>query len=255
MKKIKISIIGAGNVATHLGQRFFECEIEVVNVFSRSFLKAKKLAQKIKAIPICQLSELSEAADILIIAVKDGAINEVAEQILLKNKLVVHTSGATESIVFEKHFERYGIFYPLQTFSVGQPVDFGTLPICVDANTNQDIALLENLGQLICPNIYKIDDKERAILHVCAVMVNNFTNHLYTIANDILDQESISMNILKPLIQETVNKIQENPPKEMQTGPAIRNDIQTIEKHLNFLKKYPNYQSIYKKLSNSIQEI
>lgn len=252
---IKISIIGAGNVATHLGQRFFDCKINVVNVFSRDFSKAEQLAERIEATPINDLSDLSDDADIFIVAVKDDAINEVAEQMFIKNKLVVHTSGATPSTVFKKAFERYGIFYPLQTFSVGQPVDFETLPICVDANSAKDLKLLEDLGKLICPNIYRIDDKERAILHVCAVMVNNFTNHLYTIANDILDHENISMNILKPLIQETVNKIQNNPPKEMQTGPAIRKDSQTIEKHLDFLEKYPNYQMIYKMMSESIQQV
>jgi predicted short-subunit dehydrogenase-like oxidoreductase (DUF2520 family) len=251
---IKVSIIGAGNVATHLGQRFFDCKINLVNVFSRDYSKAQQLAERVEAIPVNQLSDLSDEADIFIIAVKDDAIHLVAEQILFQNKLVVHTSGATPSTVFEKAFERYGIFYPLQTFSVGQPVDFETLPICVDANSAKDLQLLEDLGKVICPNIYKIDDKERAILHVCAVMVNNFTNHLYSIANDVLDRENISMNILKPLIQETVNKIQSNSPKEMQTGPAIRKDSQTIKKHLSFLEKYPNYQMMYRMMSESIQE-
>jgi predicted short-subunit dehydrogenase-like oxidoreductase (DUF2520 family) len=251
---IKVSIIGAGNVATHLGQRFFDCKISLVNVFSRDYLKAQQLAKRVEAIPVNQLSDLSDEADIFIIAVKDDAIRLVAEQILFQNKLVVHTSGATPSTVFEKAFERYGIFYPLQTFSVGQPVNFETLPICVDANSVEDLKLLEDLGKLICPNIYKIDDKERAILHVCAVMVNNFTNHLYSIANDVLDRENISMNILKPLIQETVNKIQSNSPKEMQTGPAARKDSQTIKEHLDFLEKYPNYQMMYRMMSESIQE-
>jgi predicted short-subunit dehydrogenase-like oxidoreductase (DUF2520 family) len=251
---IKVSIIGAGNVATHLGQRFFDCKISLVNVFSRDYSKAQQLAKRVEATPVYQLSDLSDEADIFIIAVKDDAIRSVAEQILFQNKLVVHTSGATPSTVFEKAFERYGIFYPLQTFSVGQPVDFETLPICVDANSIEDLKLLEDLGKIICPNIYKIDDKERAILHVCAVMVNNFTNHLYSIANDVLDRENISMNILKPLIQETVNKIQSNSPKEMQTGPAIRKDSQTIKKHLDFLEKYPNYQMMYRMMSESIQE-
>ena len=250
---MKITIIGSGNVGTHLTKRLFEKGHTIVQVFSRNIENAKKLAQQVEAKPICDLNELSPQVEFIIIAVKDDAIEEVAKTIQLKNILITHTSGATPSTVFKKYKKRFGSFYPLQTFSKNKPADFEQLPICIDANNETDLNVLESLAQSICPNVYRINDKERAILHVCAVMVNNFTNHLFAMADDILKKENLTLDILKPLILETVKKIEKHPPKQMQTGPAIRNDQKTIDKHLEFLDKYPNYQLIYKLLSDSIQ--
>ena len=251
----KITLIGAGNVATHLGLRLVECGHSIEQVFSRNIQNAKKLAHSLNASPIDDLQAVQSTADIYIIAVKDDVIELIAKFFPFKNKLVVHTSGATQSTVFKPYFERFGVFYPLQTFSKDKKADFETLPICIDANNSDDIDNLKKLGQSICPNIYQIDDRERAILHVCAVMVNNFTNHLYALAADILTKEAISMDILLPLIQETVNKIQIHPPKAMQTGPARRSDELTLDKHLNFLEAHPNVKEIYQILSKSISKM
>jgi predicted short-subunit dehydrogenase-like oxidoreductase (DUF2520 family) len=251
---MKITIIGSGNVGTHLAKRLFAKGHSIVQVFSRNIENAVELAQQVNADAICDLNELTENTELIIISIKDDAIEEVLKAISFKNILITHTSGATPSTVFSEHANRFGIFYPLQTFSKAKPADFEKLPICIDANNEADLNILETLAQSICPNVYHINDKERAILHVCAVMVNNFTNHLFAMADDILQQENLSLDILKPLILETVKKIENHAPKQMQTGPAIRNDEKTIEKHVVFLEKYPNYQLIYKLLSDSIQE-
>ena len=252
---MNITIIGSGNVGTHLAKRLFEKGHSIVQIFSRNIKNASELAQQVDANAICDLNELIEDTELIIISVKDDAIESVAKSISFKNTLIVHTSGATPSTVFSEHANRFGIFYPLQTFSKAKPADFEKLPICIDANNEKDLMLLEILAQSICPNIYRVNDKERAILHVCAVMVNNFTNHLFAMADDILQQENLTLDILKPLILETVKKIENHAPKQMQTGPAIRNDENTIEKHVAFLEKYPNYQLIYKLLSDSILSV
>jgi len=251
---MKITIIGSGNVGTHLAKRLFEKGHSIVQVFSRNIDNASELALQVNAEPICDLNKLKDNIELIIIAVKDDAIESVAKAISLDNVLMVHTSGATPSTVFDKHTNRFGIFYPLQTFSKAKSADFEKLPICIDANKEEDLKCLEELANSICPNVYRINDKERAILHVCAVMVNNFTNHLFAMADDILQQENLTLDILKPLISETVKKIENHPPKQMQTGPAIRKDENTINNHLQFLDKYPNYQLIYKLLSDSIQK-
>lgn len=249
---MKITIIGAGNVGTHLGKRLFEKGHEIVEVFSRVPAKAELLANQVGARAVSALSELGETADIYILAVKDDAIEAVAAAISVDNPFIVHTSGATPSTVLSAHSSQYGIFYPLQTFSIDKSADFEKLPMCVYANNSTVLKKLKNLAQSICPNVYEINDKERAILHVCAVFVNNFTNHLFAVAEDILTKENLTLHLLKPLIQETVNKIQQHPAKAMQTGPAFRGDVQTVERHLDFLEQYPDYQLIYRVLSESI---
>ena len=254
---MKITLIGAGNVATHLGKRLKEKGHLIVEVFSRTKERAGKLANLLSAKEITDLKGLSPNADLYIVAIKDDAIATIAAQlplIIRLEKLIVHTSGATPSTVFQPYFKNYGIFYPLQTFSINKKADFEQLPICIDANSEGSLLILKKLGMSICPNIYQINDEQRAKLHVCAVFVNNFTNHLLAVAEDILTKENLTMDLLKPLIQETVNKIQEHPAGTMQTGPALRNDVQTLQSHLDFLSNYPKYQLIYQILSTSIQD-
>jgi predicted short-subunit dehydrogenase-like oxidoreductase (DUF2520 family) len=164
----------------------------------------------------------------------------------------VHTSGTIPSTIFEKHTSNYGVFYPLQTFSISKEPDWTTIPICIDANTEAQRIEIENLARQLSPNVHRITDAQRATLHVAAVFVNNFTNHLFHIGQTIVEKEGISFDLLKPLIQETVAKIQHNAPQAMQTGPAKRGDTITIQKHNAFLKKYPLYNNVYSLLTKSI---
>lgn len=253
--KPKITIIGAGNVGFHLAQRFHECGHHICQIFSRDASKVSRLAKLFNSQGTTNLKELSLDADVYILAIKDDALKFVTEEIsFLKkyNKLIAHTSGSVPSTIFDHHFEHYGIFYPLQTFSTLQKVDFQQLPFCIYGNSPETEDILSKLAQSICPNVYLIDDKQRAILHVNAVIVNNFSNYLYNIAHHICQDQNVPFDILKPLIQETVRKITQSPPREVQTGPAVRKDVQTINRHLNFLEAYPEYHSIYQMLSAGI---
>jgi len=154
----------------------------------------------------------------------------------------------------KKYFKQYGVFYPLQSFSKSRQVDFRQIPICIDSNRKANRLLLSNLGHQISNSIQRIDDRERAILHVAAVLVNNFSNHLYAQAAHICESEKIDFDLLKPLIKETVNKIENNPPSKMQTGPAIRNDISTMNSHLAYLEKFPDIRNSYQLLSQLISK-
>lgn len=244
---INIVILGGGNVAYHLTNALLQnSAVNVVQVYNRSIEKIN-IFKNITSITN-NLSELKEA-DIYILAVSDNAISELSSALNLKNKLLVHTSGsmAMEEL---KSVSNKGVFYLLQTFSKERVINFSTVPICIEAEIDEDLCLLETLAKSISKNCYRINSNQRKSLHVAAVFVNNFVNHLYHIGHEICEQNKVPFEILLPLIQETANKITTLPPLEAQTGPAKRNDTKTIEKHIAMLTK--NQQEIYTLLTKSI---
>lgn len=250
-----IVLIGAGNVATHLGRRLPECGFPVRQVYSRRLEQSRTLAAEIQAEATDQWPEIQKNAELYIVAVSDHAIAEVAGRLreqLPVDAFVVHTSGATPSTVLSA-FRRHGVFYPLQTFSRERPVDFSTVPICVSAHRSEDEELLEKLARQISRKTARVNDRERAILHVAAVFVNNFANHCFQIGYEVVQREDLSFELLQPLIQETGRKIVGQVPAEVQTGPAVRGDVETIRRHLDYLAATENpRRELYRLLSKSI---
>ena len=245
---ISISIVGSGNVAQHLIKVISKTiGLELVQVVVR---ESQSISNLVSTTKICSNYNEIKSADVFIIAVSDDAIAAVSSKLPFQNQLVVHTSG-TVSVSDLDSKNRKGVFYPLQTFSKNKEVDFKTIPICLETQVDSDYKVLEKVAQLLSNKVYKINSEQRKALHISAVFVCNFTNHLYKLGNDICDQNQISFEILKPLIQETANKIEFLSPQEAQTGPAKREDIQTINKHLNFLSDQ-NQKDIYKTLTKSI---
>ncbi|MCB0584438.1 MAG: DUF2520 domain-containing protein [Phaeodactylibacter sp.] len=253
-----ITLIGAGNVGYHLGRRLKATGIGVAQVFSRQGSKARELAEAVGAQPVTRLEEVRPAVGLYILAVSDDAIAEVAKKlvpVLAGDSAVVHTSGATPSAVLAPFFPKHGILYPLQTFSREREPDFQSIPICIyspDAGLEEQLSAL---GRRISPNVHRIDDEQRATLHVAAVFVNNFTNHLFHIGQEILRKEQLPFELLLPLIQETVNKLEGHTPQAMQTGPARRGDGETIARHLAYLKKFPNFGEVYELLTKNILQL
>jgi len=244
---INIVILGGGNVAYHLTNTLLQnSAINVVQVYNRSIdnINCFKNSTSITN----NLSELKDA-DIYILAVSDNAISELSSALNFKNKLVVHTSG---SIAMDelKSVSNKGVFYLLQSFSKERKIDFSTVPICIEAETEADLQLLETLANSISKNCYRINSDQRKSIHIAAVFVNNFVNHLYHIGHEICEQNKVPFEILLPLILETANKITTLSPLEAQTGPAKRNDTKTIEKHKAMLTE--NQIEIYTLLTNSI---
>jgi predicted short-subunit dehydrogenase-like oxidoreductase (DUF2520 family) len=245
---ISICILGSGNVAQRLVSAFEKADnIQLVQVFSR---KQNAISTLSKSVSIIQDYNQLEPVDLIIIAVSDDAIVNVSEQIPFQNKLVVHTSGSV-SMESLSDANRKGVFYPLQTLSKTKEINFKEVPLCIEAETNSDLKLLHQVASAISNNVYEIDSNQRKSLHIAAVFVNNFANHLFQIGKEICIEHGVSFEILKPLIFETVNKINTLSPKDAQTGPAKRNDTTTINKHLDFLSN-PNHKEIYKILTKSI---
>ena len=244
---INIVILGGGNVAWHLTNALLQnSAVNVVQVYNRSLEKINIFKNSTSITN--NLSELKDA-DIYILAVSDNAISELSSALILKNKLVVHTSGSMAMNEL-KSVSNKGVFYLLQTFSKERKIDFSTVPICIEAETDADLRLLETLATSMSKNCYRINSNQRKSLHVAAVFVNNFVNHLYHIGHEICEQNKVPFEILLPLILETANKITTLSPLEAQTGPAKRNDTKTIEKHIAMLTK--NQQEIYTLLTKSI---
>jgi predicted short-subunit dehydrogenase-like oxidoreductase (DUF2520 family) len=256
---IKVSIIGSGNVAQHLISAFISVQkssskIELVEAYTR---KKESLLQLLDNSQICTDIQQLKEADLYIMAVSDDAIASLSEQLTFKNKLVVHTSGSVSVDVINDS-NRKGVFYPLQSFTKNKTVDFNTIPICLEAENATDFQLLDTVAKLITSKVYAINSKQRRALHVAAVFVNNFTNHMYQIGNEICEENQIPFAILHPLITETAEKIASLSPGQSQTGPAIRNDEKTIAAHQAFLtdeNKLMIYQIITKSIQNNGKEL
>lgn len=245
---IRVSIIGSGNVAQHLIVAFSKTtDIELVQVFARKDAAVAHLTSPDKI--YTNFNDII-AADLFIIAITDDAITEVSAAIPFSNELVVHTSGSV-SIEAIDNKNRPGVFYPLQTFSKSKEVDFKIIPICIETKNEKDFEILEKVAKSISNTVYKINSEQRKALHIAAVFVCNFVNHLYQIGNNICIENNLPFDILKPLIQETANKILSLSPNHAQTGPAKRKDSQTINAHLSFLSD-DNQKEIYKMLTKSI---
>lgn len=248
---IKVVLLGSGNVAQHLLQVLLKStDIELVQVFARH---KSSLLHLIAEERITSNYDTIKEADVYIISVSDNAITEVSSNLPFKNRLVVHTSGTSELSVLDSK-NRKGVFYPLQTFSKSKAVDFAIIPICLETENKNDYQTLETLANLISKKVYAISSVQRKSLHVAAVFVCNFVNHLYLIGNQICDENKVPFEILQPLILETANKITELSPKAAQTGPALRKDTKTIDKHIEFLKD-SKYKEIYTLLTQSIQNV
>ena len=244
---ISVVILGSGNVALQLIRAFLKIDtINLKQVFTRNQEDINTLKDSINT---TNDISLLKQADVTIIAVSDDAISSISSHI--KNSFVVHTSGSVDMKSLN-NIGRKGVFYPLQSFSKKKKVDFKNIPICLESETSEDLLKLEKLVSLLQSKSYILSSHQRKKIHVAAVFANNFSNHMYTIANEICEKYNIPFSILHPLIEETSNKIKNLTPEKAQTGPAKRNDAETIENHLNLLSE--KQQEIYLKITQSIQE-
>lgn len=248
-----IVFIGAGNLAHHLSKAINKAGYNITQVYSRTIESAVNMADYVNAQPIDNMKIIDDDADLYIISVTDNAIEEILQKLDIVDKNIVHTAGSIDISVLNKA-KNYGVFYPLQTFSKHVELDFRKIPVCIEANNNDFKNSISNLAYQVSDNVWYINSIERKQLHLSAVFACNFVNHLFTISKKILDEKNINFNILHPLIQETVNKALIANPESVQTGPALRNDTNIIEKHLKLLSSQPDTKQIYELITNSIKE-
>lgn len=240
-----IVILGTGNVATHMLQAFqTSMNCSVVQVYNHR-PESLKAFEEFTA-TTTDLSELKEA-DLYLLCLKDDSIDAVAKQIQNLSGIIAHTSGS-QSIL---EASNSAVFYPLQTFSKGSNLNYSKIPFCLEANSEKNLTVLKNIAGSISTEVFEISSVQRQTLHLSAVFVCNFVNHLYAIGESICKEDDMPFDILKALIQETSAKVQINSPSEVQTGPAIRKDGSTIKRHLKQLEEKTN-KDIYQLLTQSI---
>ncbi|MDP2687058.1 MAG: DUF2520 domain-containing protein [Aequorivita sp.] len=247
---INVIFLGFGNVNNHLFDALHKStEITIKQVFNRNYIK---MISPFEDIPFTDDVSKIKEADIYIIGIPDDAISSFSSSLPFQNRLVVHTSGGVSMDALSNK-NRRGIFYPLQTFSKQREIDFKNIPICIEAENSKDLELLQSLGEKISENVVEISSEKRAKLHLAAVFVNNFTNHLYHIGSEILKVDDLPFDLLKPLILETASKIENLSPEKAQTGPAKRSDLKTIEKHLHLLGN-SRYRKLYELFTEEIKQ-
>lgn len=252
--KIKTAvIIGAGNVATHLGKALVKSGIKVIQVYSPSD-SAKKLAKKLNTSYTNDVRGIA-VGDINILAVKDDALPELAKKLNFGNALVVHTAGGVAANVLKPCSSNYGVLYPFQTFNKNVKVNFANVPLCIEANTQAALKALENLASQLVKKQYILSSDQRQWLHIMGVFTANFTNLMLRAAKDIGDKQGIPFDIIYPLIDQTVAKVKTHHPANVQTGPAYRGDKEVISKHLTKLNKHKEYKAVYQLLSDTIEKL
>ena len=237
-----IVFIGAGNLATNLAKALYQNGFRIVQVYSRTKEAACALAQAVEAGYTTELSEVSKDARLYIVSLKEDA-------------LLVHTAGSIPMNVWEGKTSRYGVFYPMQTFSKQREVDFRVVPFFIESNSSEDTELLKAIASVLSEKVYEATSEQRRSLHLAAVFTCNFTNHMYALASELLKKYDLPFNAMLPLIDETARKVHELEPKQAQTGPAVRYDENVINKHLEMLAGEPEMQELYRLVSESIHRL
>jgi predicted short-subunit dehydrogenase-like oxidoreductase (DUF2520 family) len=250
----KIILVGSGRVARHLGRRLKSKGLPIAQVVGRTAESVSALATTLGCSWTTDYAEVLPDADWLLIAVRDDAIEWVGAELAqhVPAALATHTSGATPGHALATHFERYGVFYPLQSFSVERQPVWSKIPFCIDAASAEDVHFLRKTAKIIGNLVYQVNDAQRSVLHVAAVFANNFSNHCFAIAEKILDDADLPFEMLHPLMEETLAKALQDSPARMQTGPAVRGDADTLTRHLRLLELEPEWREIYRLLSENI---
>lgn len=253
---MKIVLIGAGNLATHLGKALHAAGHDMVQVFSRTMQSAETLASLLDAEPLTDMAQVRDDADVYIFSVKDSALEQLISQLCGgEKKVFLHTAGSMPMSVFRGKALHYGVLYPMQTFSKQREVDFSIIPCFIEANDEFALKQIEGLAGQISHRVYQLSSEDRKYLHLSAVFACNFANHCYAVSQVLLQQHGIPFDVMLPLIDETAAKVHGMTPKEAQTGPAVRYDENVIGKQIQLLENQPYFQKIYDCMSKSIHEL
>jgi predicted short-subunit dehydrogenase-like oxidoreductase (DUF2520 family) len=250
---LRVSFVGAGNVAGHMAMAMLRKGLTISNIISLKRQNSVHLADMVGAHSIDHLDDITKNTDIIIVAVKDDSIADIAAK--LKTELIVaHTSGTVELPILNSVGKNTGVFYPLQTFSGDTPISFREVPILIEGSNTQTTDILTELAEMISDKVLLHSSEERKRIHLSAVFACNFTNHLLAIAQDLLTCNECSFDLLHPLIKETMRKALAENPHDSQTGPARRGDTDVIDNHRFMLNRHPMYLEIYNLITQSIQE-
>lgn len=251
---MKVVIIGTGNVATVLGRIFKKTNFTIIQVFGRNIDNASSLAAELDSVSCCEWNNIDKEGEIYLVALADIALYDLHTHLNLSKQLVFHTAGAVSMDVLKNISVNYGVLYPLQSLRKEMAV-LTEIPFLVEGNNEYTTQAIWKVANLLSSNVSAIKEEARFKLHVAAIFINNFTNHLYTLTEDYCNKEALDFNLLLPLALETAKRLKWISPRQAATGPAMRKDEVTINKHLAMLKAYPDIQKIYRQITESIVTI
>lgn len=255
-------IIGAGNLATHLGKALMAAGHEVPQVYSRTMQSAQTLASVLGAEPVTDIRLVRDDADLYVFSVKDSALEGLVAELfgswhtgVSGDKVFLHTAGSMPMDVFGGKAAHYGVLYPMQTFSRQREVDFGEIPCFVEGNDEYALERIESVARQISRKVYRLPGEDRKYLHLAAVFACNFVNHCYALGERVLGEHGIPFEVMLPLVDETARKVHEMRPVEAQTGPAVRYDANVLGRQAALLDGDPATRQLYEAMSQSIHRL
>ncbi len=249
---MRVVIIGAGNAATVLGRSIKIAGHDIIQVYSRHLLHAEDLADELECEPVNDWGKINGEGQLYLVALSDKAVENLSQNWTTNKGMVVHTAGALSKNVLQNVAANFGVLYPLQSLRK-EKLDYDIFPLLTDGNTEDDRAFITDFAETLSTVVRHASDEYRMKIHVAAVVVNNFTNHLYSLAEDYCKTSKVNFDLLKPLIIETAERLKDFPPSLVQTGPAVRADEATIDKHMMLLENFPELKDIYFLLTQSIR--
>lgn len=249
---MRVVLIGAGNVATVLGRKVKNAGHAIIQVVSRRLDNATLLADELGCPATNNFEAVDKTGDLFLVAMSDAALNELKEKVHVGDKIVVHTAGAVSKDVLKDVSSNYGVLYPLQSLRKENKDENVVVPLLIDAINEYSIEIINNFASSISPVVSYIQDEQRLKLHIGAVLASNFANHLYCLTNEFCTKENIDFNLLRPIIEETATRLRDHAPCDMQTGPAARKDVITLDKHLRLLMAHPKLRTMYLRMTDSI---
>ena len=249
---LQLGFIGAGNVAWHLAPALAQSGNSIVQVISRSLSGAQRLAGHLGCTASDRVSDLNCEIQVLFLTVPDHALPDIFQAIHGYTGIAVHTSGTFSMDGRSPRIRRFGGFYPLQTFTIGRPLDLSRIPVFIEGSDPDVTRTIRQLAEGLTDQVYEASPDDRKWIHLAAVWANNFSNHMFAQSLRILEIRGQPMRLLEPLIRETYEKALQMGPQQAQTGPAKREDITTIGKHLEMLEEYPDLKELYRMISESI---
>jgi predicted short-subunit dehydrogenase-like oxidoreductase (DUF2520 family) len=251
---MKIGIIGSGKIAKVIAKACIQQQLEIACIYSRNFEHASILAAQINCQNVvAQISAIPQNLDLYCLCVNDDAIEEVSLQLQV-NGVVVHFSGS-QPIELLSNQEKYGVCWPIQTFSEGTIESLKEIPFLIQANNTETLKQIKEFVSTLSNSIIISNNQERRYYHLAATIANNFSNHLYTHVANLLQKQQLDFKLLLPILKETIHKLEINHPYQNQTGPALRNDTQTLQAHLDLLENEPDTKALYQLMTQSIQKV
>lgn len=252
---MKVVIIGAGNMATFLGYALQSKGVEIVQMYNRNIDSGYVLADALNVPLIDNLAKIDHSADAYLLCIADDALQEIASKMPKVQGTVIHCSGTQSLKAIASASEKQAVIWPIYSIKKDNLPQQNSIPLVIEGSDATALQTARFIAEKISSIVVEVNHQQRKKLHLTAVLVNNFTNHLLSIAEKICDEEALSFEVLKPIIHQTLAQIETKRPSETQTGPAIRGDEATMAQHLDLLKLQPHWQDIYKSISDSIQKM